>query len=74
MTTVAYAVLLAVGVALLVTVAVRVLLAGLDPPGAARRQVSTGGSARRILEERYAAGEVTTEEYQHRLRVLAEGD
>lgn len=30
-------------------------------------------SARLVLDERYARGELTTEEYQERLRVLGEG-
>ena len=73
MTTLAYGVLLALGVALLAVTAVRVRVGGLDrragqpgPPG------ETGG-ARRILEERYAAGEMSTEEFQHRLQVLEGG-
>ncbi|MFK5646980.1 SHOCT domain-containing protein [Ornithinimicrobium sp. LYQ121] len=43
---------------------VRVLAGGLDD-GSAR-------SAREILDVRYAAGELTTEEYEHRRRVLSQ--
>lgn len=32
-----------------------------------------GATARRILDERYAKGELTTEEYRERLAVLREG-
>jgi putative membrane protein len=33
-----------------------------------------GGRGRQILEERYARGELSTEEYRERLRTLEEGD
>ncbi|MHA7277644.1 SHOCT domain-containing protein [Arthrobacter sp. Hz1] len=32
------------------------------------------GGAREILEERYARGKISTEEYRERLRTLQEGD
>ncbi|MEG3613717.1 SHOCT domain-containing protein [Isoptericola haloaureus] len=66
-----YATLLLLGVALLTTVAVRVLVGGVArarshrPPDRAAH-----GSARRILDERYAAGELDTAEYEHRRRAL----
>ena len=67
-----YGVLLAVGILLLGVTTVRVLVGGLTD---AREQASgsDGTSARRILKERYAADEVSTEEYEHRLRVLKGG-
>ena len=72
MTTLFYGVLLVLGVVLLVVTAVRVLVEGLET-GSGRAGLPNGaGGARRILDERYAAGELSTEEYQHRLRVLEE--
>lgn len=67
-----YAALLVVGVTLLAITAVRVLGGGIaDSPGSATsaRRTSTG-SAQQILEERFAAGELSTDEFQRRLRVL----
>lgn len=64
-------ILLIVGVILLI-----VLLARLAGGGLERRNGSryAGGSrAREILQERYARGELTTEEYRERLRILEEG-
>ena len=76
MTVVLYAVLVVVGVTLLAITAVRALVGGIaDSPGPARSVGPTSsGSARQILGERYAAGELSTEEYQDRLRVLQGGD
>lgn len=70
--TAVYAVLLVLGIALLTVTVVRVLVGGLDVgSGRVSAQPPTDGSrARRILDERYAAGELSSEEYQHRLRVL----
>jgi putative membrane protein len=74
MTTLFYAALLVLGLVLLVVTVVRVLVGGLDRgPDPARSQTGADGSrARGILDERYAAGELSTEEYRHRLRVLEE--
>jgi len=71
MTVVVYGVLV-VGVVLLVIVTVRVSLGGVTgvPEQASGSDVM---SARGILEERYAADELSTQEYEHRLRVLEEG-
>lgn len=55
--------LLVIGLVLLGIVAVR----------AFSRGASDGGSARRILDERYAKGEMTTEEYRERLKTLSDG-
>ena len=67
--------LLAVGVVLLVVVAVRALgggvtrgSAGRDVDGAPRGR----SRARQLLDERYARGELTTEEYRERLAALGE--
>ena len=76
MTIVLYAALLVVGVTLLAITAVRALVGGIADspgPGTSARPTSSR-SARQILEERYAAGELSTEEYQDRLRVLQGGD
>jgi putative membrane protein len=69
-----YVVLLAVGVVLLVVTVVRVLVGGLDDaPGHVKSRTRTSSRARQILDERYAAGELSDEEYEHRVRVLEEG-
>jgi putative membrane protein len=70
--------LLIVGTVVLVFVLVKVLTGG---SGGGTQQ---GGSApptgtgprrsREILEERYARGEISTEEFRERLRTLEEGD
>ena len=73
MTALFYGVLLVLGVVLLVVTAVRVLVGGLETGSGRPGRASGTGGARRILEERYAAGELSVEEYQHRLRVLGEG-
>jgi putative membrane protein len=75
MAMVVYAILLVVGVVLLLVTTLRVLVGGIaDSSGGDRvaRPVSSR-SARAILDERYAAGELSVEEYQHRLRVLEGG-
>ena len=76
MTIVSYAALVVVGVTLLAITVVRVLVGGIaDSPGpAASARPTSSRSARQILEERYAAGELSTDEFQHRLRVLQGGD
>ena len=60
-----------VGLVLVVVVLVRVLAGG---TGSGRPGGATPGRdrARQILDERYARGEISTEEYQARLRVLEE--
>lgn len=73
MTALFYGVLLVLGVVLLVVTAVRVLVGGFETGSGRPGRASGTGGARQILEERYAAGELSAEEYQHRLRVLGEG-
>lgn len=75
MTTWFYGALLLAGVVLLVVTTLRVLVAGIDhgPERAGPEAGPSGSPARRILDERYAAGELSTEEYQHRRRTLEEG-
>ena len=76
MTVVLYEALLVAGVALLAITAVRALIGGIaDSPGPATSARPTSSrSAQQILEVRYAAGELSTDEFQHRLRVLQGGD
>lgn len=69
--------LLLIGIALLVLLAVRVAGGGIHggsgqggpdgPPPMA------GSSARQILDERFAQGELTVEQYREQLKVLGEG-
>jgi putative membrane protein len=70
-----YGALLVVGITLLAVTVVRVVAGGVTDSSAAPPAAPSGsdGSARRILDERYAAGELSSEDYQHRRRVL-EGD
>lgn len=72
MTTFGYGALLLLGVVLLVVTAVRVLVGGVDT--GQRGPAQGQDSARRILDRRYAAGELSTEEYRHRLEVLGRGE
>jgi putative membrane protein len=60
------------GVVLLVVVAVRVFGGGISratPTDAAGRPPGRG-RAREVLDERYARGEISTEEYRERLQAL----
>lgn len=70
-----YGALLVVGITLLTVTVVRVLAGGVADSSAAPPVAPSGSdrSARRILDERYAAGDLSTEDYQRRRRVL-EGD
>ena len=66
--------LLVVGIVLMVVVAVRAMGGGI------RREGTLGGvdgrpsrsRAREVLDERYARGELTTEEYRERLQTLGD--
>ena len=71
-----YGALLVVGVTLLGVTVVRVLAGGVADSAAAAplSPSNAGGSARRILDERYAAGEMSTEEYRQRRRILEGGE
>jgi putative membrane protein len=64
--------LIAVGAVLIVVLIVR--LAGAGRGRAASQPTETGGRsvALRLLDERYARGELTSEEYQERVRTLGE--
>lgn len=60
--------LLLIGVVLIVTVVVRIAAGGVRRDGSAGER----GSARRLLEDRYARGEISAEEYRQRLGALDE--
>lgn len=77
-----FAALLIGGLVLLVVVGVRVLLSSAarpepmetgDSPSPASRTSTSRSEARRILDERYARGELTTAEYRERVETLGEG-
>lgn len=76
MTMVLYAALVVAGVALLTITAIRVLVGGIaaSPGRTAIARSTSSRSAQQILEERYAAGELSTDEFQHRMQVLHGGD
>lgn len=63
--------LMVVGVILLVVVAVRALGGGVTG-GAGVRRPPARSRARELLDERYARGELTTEEYRERLQGLGD--
>ncbi|WP_104172933.1 SHOCT domain-containing protein [Arthrobacter sp. Y81] len=72
--------LLLIGIALLVLVAVRVAGGGIrsgygprGPDGSGPPQTPGGNRAREILDERFARGELTADQYREQLRVLGEG-
>lgn len=70
-------ILLLVGIALLVLVAVRVFSGGGGRPSWYGEAPGAGGTqgrtrARDILDERFAKGELTAEQYREQLRVLDE--
>ena len=58
------------GLVLLVVLAVRVFGGGISPRGGDRPQGLS--HAREIFDERYARGELSTEEYRERLQTLGE--
>ena len=67
--------LLVLGVVVLVVVAVRALGGGVTDRTTDRRDVGPRprrSRARELLDERYARGEITTEEYRDRLSALGE--
>lgn len=72
--------LLLIGIALLVLLAVRVVGGGVrggygpDGPDGPGGPPPMGGSrARQILDERFAKGELTADQYREQLKILGEG-
>ncbi len=65
--------LIVVGVVLLIVLLVRVLGGGVSRNTGREQDVQSPRSARQVLDERYARGDLSTEEYQERLRVLGDG-
>ena len=77
-----FAALLVGGLLLLLFVGVRALMGGIGRPTRAEpgesqwdepRPSAPRSEARRILDERYARGELTTAEYRERIETLGEG-
>ena len=69
-------VLIIVGIVLLVLLAVRLFSGGTNRSGngtGTYRAAPGINSARQILDERYARGELDTEEYRERIKALGEG-
>ncbi|MCO4255568.1 SHOCT domain-containing protein [Pseudarthrobacter cellobiosi] len=72
--------LLLIGIALLVLLAVRVAGGGIrrgygpgGPDGLGGPPPMGGSRARQILDERFAKGELTADQYRDQLKVLGEG-
>jgi putative membrane protein len=68
-----FGVLIAAGVVLLIILLVRLLGGGVTRGGRGEQNMGGSSNARQLLEERYARGDLTTEEYQERIRVLGNG-
>ena len=75
-----WGILMLIGIALLVVLAVRAFGGGISGgqggQGGQDRSGQGGpppSTARQILDERFARGELTAEQYRERLRVLGEG-
>lgn len=74
-----FSALLIGGLVLMVLVGIRVLLGGIsrpaggDTPQDTDSHPATRSEARRLLDERYARGELSTEEYREHVENLGEG-
>ena len=62
--------LVLIGLVILVVVLVRTFSQPRPVPGLAQARPSAASSPRQILDERYARGELTTEQYRERLSAL----
>lgn len=62
--------LIAAGVVLLIVLLVRLLRGGVTRDVRGEQHLRGSSTARELLNERYARGDLTTEEYQERIRVL----
>jgi putative membrane protein len=67
-----FGLIVAGGVVLLIVLVVRIVGGGVQSAGRREQDAPTPSSARQLLDERYARGELTTEEYQKRVRVLGD--
>ncbi len=67
-----FGLLIAGGIVLLLILLVRLLGGGVRTGDRGRQTAHDSGTARRLLEERYARRELSAEEYQERIRVLGE--
>jgi putative membrane protein len=67
-------ILLIVGLVLLIILLVRLTGGGMAGRGDGSTRVTGGSRAREILAERYARGELTSEEYREALRTLSEAE
>ena len=65
--------LLLAGVVLLVVVAVRAFGGGTNRSSRPERPPTSGDRAREVLDDRYARGELDTDEYRERLGSLGDG-
>ncbi|GAA1226176.1 SHOCT domain-containing protein [Rhodoglobus aureus] len=65
-----FGLLVAAGVVVLIILLVRIVGGGVQREVRGEQDARTPSSARQLLDERYARGELTTEEYQERVRVL----
>lgn len=68
-----FALLLVIGVVLVVVVVVRAARGGIGDKVTRQADAGRSGGARAILEERYARGEISTEEYRERRGELEDG-
>ena len=69
-----FGVLIAAGIVLLIILLVRSLGGGVKRGRRDEQNMPRqSSSARQLLDERYARGDLTTEEYQERIRVLGDG-
>lgn len=65
-----FGVLITVGVVLLIILLVRFLGGGVKRDGRGEPDARAPISVRQLLDERYARGDLTTEEYRERIHVL----
>ena len=65
-----FGLLVAAGVVVLIVLLVRIVGGGVQREARGGQGARNPSSARQLLDERYARGELTTEEYQERVRVL----
>ena len=68
-----FGLVIAAGVILLIILLVRFFGGGVKRDDRGEQDARGSGSARQLLDERYARGDLTTEEYRERIRVLGDG-